>query len=649
MKKLICLLFLFNLFVHTGYPQKSNSDADPLAKKNFVNLDTVKTNHLSGAKWTGILNFIRSPESTKARIWGGTVQFNGVYPKEKLSSFFSRRIHFNEIDFNGSSMKWIFTGEKGGFTIYLSNDSITLLQRFYDSFGLHGEDIPDNKRFSRFPESAWKRSVIYYKGKIEDVIIAMSHNLELSLYINGSRIVRQECQIDVDRHQLVFSGITGTFDGSVYSKSEGFANVEVDETSRKQKILGFGSITSVKSYNELSDKGKDLWWQYIRDYNLLIQREYPIGQLLKPDLTNWDNMDDAVIHYYGDNYPNGEISDFNYNKKIQDIGGIVVFEFWQLPDWMYEVKKDINGKEQRTLNYTKYADAIVNYCQTAKLKTGKAPAIVGIQNEVTQTPETWAKMTITLRNALDINGFKDVKIHMHNSGRLAGGISAAKAFTANPGVWKCIDYSASNLYDYQGFFTSPDEFDNRIREWVKLTSDKPFLSTELCINDSKYQGLSYRTAFLMGELYHKNMSLMNACGIMYCWGLLNGPHPTFDGTRSLFRIDQHHNFLPEPSSFQLRVFGSFSRHIMKGMQRIETHSDNPDLMVTAYTGTKEKTMVLINRADIPLNVAIRWKNTDFKNAEITDQFNENNQVNIDLLKKNDLLRIEPGQILTLFQ
>ena len=322
-----------------------------------------------------------------------------------------------KLNFNGSSIKWIFTGKNGGITIALSNDSIIMLQRYYDSFGLHGEYIPDYKRFSRFPEATWKKSVINYKGKLKDVIISMNHNLKLSLYVNGSRIAWQECQIDVDRHQLVFSGITGTFNGSIYSKSEALANVEADATDLKQKIVGFGAITSVKSYNELSDKGKDLWWKYIRDYNLLIQREYPIGQLLKPDLSNWDNLNDAVIHYYGDNYPNGEISDFNYNKKIQELGGFVVFEFWRLPDWMYEVKKDINGKEQRVLNYNKYSNAIVNYCQTAKAKTGKPPEIVGIQNEVTQTPETWAKMTITLRKALDDNGFKDVKIHMHNSGR----------------------------------------------------------------------------------------------------------------------------------------------------------------------------------------------------------------------------------------
>lgn len=648
MKRLFYLTILAVIIFQPGLSQQKNTESAKVSEKNIINLDTIQVKHLSATSWTELIRFVRSPESVTAKIWGGTVQFNGVYPKENLSSFFSRRIYFNEIDFKGSTMKWIFTGKSGGITVAFSNDSIILLQRYYDSFGLHGEYISDNKRFTRFPEAAWKKSVVYYKGKLKDVIISMGHNLELSLYINGVRVARQECQIDVDRHQLVFSGITGTFDGNLYLKSESIAKVMADASVLKQKIAGFGAITSVKSYNELSEKGKDMWWKYIRDYNLLIQREYPIGQLLKQDFSNWDNLDDAVIHYYGDNYPNGEISDFNYNKKIQELGGFVVFEFWQLPDWMHEVKKDINGKEVRVLNYKKYASAIVNYCHTAKAKTGKPPEIVGIQNEVNQTPETWTNMTLTLRKALDDNGFKDVKIHMHNSGRLSGGIQAAKVFAGNPDVWKCIDYSASNLYDYQGFFTSPDGFDSRISEWTGLTAGKPFLSTEICINDSKYQTISYRTAFVMGELYHKNMALMNASGIMYCWGLLNGPHPSFDGTRSLFRIDQYHNFVPEPSSFQLRVFGSFTRHVMKGMNRIEALSDNRDLLVTAYYGAGKQTMVLMNRSDNVINVDIRWEGTKFQNAEITDQFNENSVVNINSLKKDNLLRIGPGQIITLF-
>ncbi len=87
------------------------------------------------------------------------------------------------------------------------------------------------------------------------------------------------------------------------------------------------------SYYELSETGQRLWWEYVQEYNLLIQREYPNGVNLKADFSNWDKLEDTSIHYYGDNFPNGEISDFSFNKKIQDLGGLVIFEFWQLPLW----------------------------------------------------------------------------------------------------------------------------------------------------------------------------------------------------------------------------------------------------------------------------------------------------------------------------
>ena len=71
-------------------------------------------------------------------------------------------------------------------------------------------------------------------------------------------------------------------------------------------------------------------------------------------------------------------------------------------------------------------------------------------------------MALALRRGLDAAGFAAIKIHMHNAAVLAGGIAAAKAFRQDPAVWKTIDYSASNLYDYQDYFHSPDGFDARL-------------------------------------------------------------------------------------------------------------------------------------------------------------------------------------------
>ena len=58
-----------------------------------------------------------------------------------------------------------------------------------------------------------------------------------------------------------------------------------------------------------------------------------MGSELKPDLSNIDNLADATPHYYGDNFPNGEVSDFNYSKQALALGGEVVYEMWALPPW----------------------------------------------------------------------------------------------------------------------------------------------------------------------------------------------------------------------------------------------------------------------------------------------------------------------------
>ena len=61
---------------------------------------------------------------------------------------------------------------------------------------------------------------------------------------------------------------------------------------------------------------------------------------------------------------------------------------------------------------------------------------------------------------------------------------------------------------------------------------------------------------------------LDAVALMYCWLLLDVEQPTFAGSRSLLAPDGTRGWVPVPTSYQLRVIGAFSRHILKGMQRI---------------------------------------------------------------------------------
>jgi hypothetical protein len=346
-------------------------------------------------------------------------------------------------------------------------------------------------------------------------------------------------------------------------------------------------------------------------------------------MNNWDKLKDATPHYYGDNFPNGEVSDFEYIKTLRRLGGKVFFEFWALPPW-------VDGDVE------KYVTAMVNYCKTSKQKAGAPPDVVGIQNEKLQSEQMWHEMTLRLRQRLDEAGFGSVRIHMSDAGTLSGGISRAKVFRKSKEVWETIDYSATHMYDYQSFFSDPDGFDERLMGWKQVAGGKRFLSTELCINHDKYQWPTYRIALAMGQLYHKNLVLADASAICYCWMLLNVEQPSFGWTRSLMVPDRSGGFIPKASSYQLRVFGAYSRRIKEDMVRVETLTDVGDLLVCGFEG-KSKTIVMLNRSTRPRNVRVLWDGAQFSNLEVVDPYNENT---VKKASAKAEVVVDPGAIVT---
>ena len=251
---------------------------------------------------------------------------------------------------------------------------------------------------------------------------------------------------------------------------------------------------------------------------------------------------------------------------------------------------------------------------------------------------------------LDRAGFEPVKLYMPDRPFLSRGIQTAKAFQRFPRAWKAIDFSAVHMYDYQKYFTNPDGYDAELTEWHRATKGKPFLSTELCVNDTKYQEQSYRVALAMGQLYHKNLTLADASAVCYCWTLLNVQQPSFGWTRSLFVPDRSTGFVPRASSCQLRVYGSFSRRVHEGMVRVDAASSNPDLMVTAFTGPAgARTLIALNRSSKAQRARINWPNASFHFTELTDPYHENAVVENSAVHQDGNLEItvQPGAIVTL--
>jgi O-glycosyl hydrolase len=567
------------------------------------------------------------------------------YFTEWLPALFERTIELEQ-----PGLRWIFTGPHGGFTVETSAGKVRLAVRYYDSPGL-SKVPPVAPTPARHPEGIFDESSASFRGDLKAVTIVVDHRLTLRVLLNGKEALSSRNVPDVNRHQISADADQAPLRGRLLPPAVQSATVTVEEGNRFQEILGWGGTTTPPAYAELSPEGRREWWRAITEYNLLLHREYPTGARLNREMTNWDTPADASPHYYGDNFQNCETSNFDYIKRIRELSGKVIFEFWELPPWAKV--RDADGKLTQAPELDAYVRAMVAYCRVSQEKAGAPPEIVGIQNEIEQTPETWRRMALVLRQGLDAAGFTATKIHMHNPPTSKGGITAAKAFHEDPAVWKTIDYAASNLYDYQSNFHEPDGYDTQLAQLRAVTGDKPFLAVELCVNNGNFQSPSYRVAFAMGQLYHKLLTQLNVCGVMYCWTLLNVVQPSYGWTRTLFVPDPEHGFQPVPSSHQLRIFGAYSRRIKAGMQRVAANSTNPDILASAFQGPAGKrTLVLLNRSVIEQKITIHWPGAVFSQMETSDAQHENavtawngaTEVSVSPGAIVTLTNVEPGKI-----
>jgi hypothetical protein len=232
-------------------------------------------------------------------------------------------------------------------------------------------------------------------------------------------------------------------------------------------------------------------------------------------------------------------------------------------------------------------------------------------------------MVLTLRRELDKAGFAQTKIHMADASYMFFGVERTEELRKDAMVWRAIDYTAVHEYDFQEFMANPDMYDQRMQAMHEASAGKDFLATELCFNDPHYQEASYRIALAAAQLYHKNLTELDAIGLLYCWLLLDVEQPTFAGSRALMAPDRMRGWVPVATSFQLRVIGAYSRHIVKGMTRVGADSDDPELLTTAFANGQNETLVMVNRAATPRNVTVRAATRPWVEMERTGPEEEN--------------------------
>jgi O-glycosyl hydrolase len=576
--------------------------------------------------------------------WSRPDEIARKYFHENLTVLFERTLTLDAALPQRATLRWIFTGPRAGFTVELTSSKVRIAERYYDSMALYEGQ-------GNFPEKTTFTGERQFTGDARTLTVIADAHLAVRVLINGQQILDAPLLFDLTRHQLMLVASRTAHlvvSGSLIKPDQKNSTITINASQVHQTMLGFGGSPSIAAYTELSDEGKRAYWQILKHYNLLLSREYPMGTQLKPDLSNLEDPADATPHYYGDNFPNSELSSFDYNRHVLDLGGSIIYELWALPSWATvpnngpHVTDTWNKPIKQVANPDEYAHLIVTYCKKAQAATGSAPAIVGIENEVDQPAEVFAAMALALRRELDKAGFTATKIHMADASFMFLGIDRATELRKNPDAWKVIDYAAVHEYDFQEFLANPDLYDARMKQMHEAADGKPFLATEICINDPHYQEPSYRIAFAVAQLYHKNLTELDAVALMYCWLLLDVEQPTFAGSRSLLAPDRTRGWIPVPTSYQLRVMGAFSRHIVKGMQRIGAETGDPDLLSTAFADTQNETLVVINRSATARKLAIQGESHPWAEIEHTGLEQENA---VTPFRTDNV--IQPGEILVL--
>jgi hypothetical protein len=578
--------------------------------------------------------------------WGHPDEIARKYFHDDLSALFERTLVLEGDLPERTGLRWIFTGPRAGFTVELTSSKVRLSERYYDSMGLYEGQ-------GNYPEKTVRDEERQYTGQARTITVIADAHLAVRVLVNGEQILEAPLLFDVTRHQLQCAAPRTAHDviaGILLKPEVKTAEVAIDAGRTYQTMLGFGGSPSIPAYAELSQEGKRAYWQLLKKYNLLISREYPMGTELKQDLSNLENLSDATPHYYGDNFPNSEVSSFDYNQHVEEMGGSVIYELWALPSWATEpysgspvsVVDARNRPVREAANPEEYARIIVEYCRKEQARTGAAPLIVGLENEVDQPPEVFNAMATTLRRELDKAGFTHTAIHMADASFMHEGIARAENFRKDAAAWQAIDYAATHEYDFQEFMANPDLYDARMRAMHAAAAGKPFLATEICVNDPHYQEPSYRIALAVAQLYHKNLTELDAIALLYCWTLLDVEQPTFAGSRALLAPDRTRGWTPAATSFELRVLGAYSRHIRSGMQRVDAASSDGDLLTTAFKDGKDETLVMVNRAATARTVTVRGASLPWVEMERTG-LEEDNEVSA---VPNEIA-VQPGEIVVL--
>ena len=176
------------------------------------------------------VRFEMGGHAKKVQIWARGQEFPRTYFAEFLPGLFERTLVLDEVDLGNGRLEWIFTGNRGGFTVLVEQSAVQLVERYYDSVGFRrlatvesgkSPELWNLEPGKHYPE--W--NVPPEKAALETpprtVAVIIDHKLQLTVNINGRTVFQRTCTFDVSRHQLRLSGKTGCVRGILKNTAVG--------------------------------------------------------------------------------------------------------------------------------------------------------------------------------------------------------------------------------------------------------------------------------------------------------------------------------------------------------------------------------------------------------------------------------------------
>lgn len=389
-----------------------------------------------------------------------------------------------------------------------------------------------------------------------------------------------------------------TFNVTVVSEQVSKAAiVTIDRTTMYQTIEGLGTFESAKRFVDL----------YAGDLGASAVRIGLIGNQIEP--VN-DNQDPYTLDMKALNY---DAIDFEYFRMLKEAGvETFILTSWSPPAWMKAnlsldwFEANAEWSSENTLNrlefhlYEEFAESMVAVVRMFSEEAGIDLRAIGLQNEPSfdepyasaiLDPEHFAELIEIVGKRFEAEGIstgffmaEQVVGQSINSNDMY-----IEALQSNAGANPYCDIFAVHGYGEDGITPGIPSYDEWIHYYEKAREEpypKDLWMSETFIGYSDWNSAMSTAGAMHGALWAGNISLWTNWAFEDMQLTRNEPNSTFYTSKHYFK------------------------YIRPGAIRVETSTDHPDILATAFEHAENGTftVVVINKGKYPVSVELAGSN-----------------------------------------